>query len=140
MKKIAVLLIGLTIAIGSCKKEDKDDTQTEPSNKEKIMGTWKLLEIFYEDYEDGVKVNEDYDSDIMDLIFTDGNYLIIEGYTDTVSSGNWSVTEDSLFLGIDDYLLKKLTTSELEIMEQHSVMGPDSVTYRTDITVSFDKK
>lgn len=140
MKKIAVLLIGLAISIGSCKKEDKDDTQTEPSNKEKIMGTWKLLEIFYEDYEDGVKVNEDYDSDIMDLIFTDGNYLIIEGYTDTVSSGNWSVTEDSLFLGIDDYLLKKLTTSELEIMEQHSVMGPDSVTYRTDITVSFDKK
>lgn len=133
--------MGLAIAVSSCKKEDKDETQPEPSNSEKIMGTWKLREIFYEDYEDDVKVNEDYDSEVMSLIFTEQGYVIVEGYTDTIASGSWGVTTDSLFLyGEAGYILNKLTTTELEFMERYSEMGPDSVVYRTDMTVSFDKK
>ena len=141
MRNLALLLVAFSIAISGCKRADKEVPKPKLSNQEKILGAWKLQEILYEDYENDVKVNEAYDSDVIDMTFTETHYTIVQGYTDTISRGTWDVTSDSLYLfNESEYLLKSLTETEMEIMEQSPEIITDSVVYRTDITVRFEKK
>lgn len=140
MKKLALLSLGLMITLASCEEKEEDKTiQTPPS--ELILGTWDLDKIHYVEFENGQKVDEDYDSDYLQLIFTSNTYWMTEGTQDTIDFGSYTLTADSLILNGDDggrFQLNKLTKTELEFYFEDEYTY-DSTHYRDEITVYFEK-
>lgn len=141
MKKLALLSIGLVVALVSCKgKDEEKNTNLPPS--ELILGTWNLDKIHAITFENGVKADEEIDTELWRMIVEPNYYTMVDDATGDQLIGLYTLTADSLFLTQDGdvipFKLNKLSKNELYFTQVDKYMF-DSIQYRDEITFMFEK-
>lgn len=138
MKRLALLAMGLTVALCSCKESEE---KTLPA-AELIQGTWKLDMIHVEEFENGKKVGSEIAYEQWNMTFSETHYSIVDYRSFETTSGPYSLTADSLFL-LDGgefiaFKLKELSEKQLSFT-QYDEYAFDSLSYRDELTYMFGR-
>ena len=160
MKKILLLLFAFTLSLASCKKDDKDDSNTEPAPQtyeQRIEGEWDLVAVSYDteipdltgggsptpiagngkDVSGDFNLTRDPNRVVYDLNFKAeldpfGTGSGFEIPVNFESSGDWTTTSDASKLIVTDDMGEEIIF-DVEVNEQNKQVFSSAITESVDL-------
>jgi hypothetical protein len=119
MKKLIFLSAFACLAIASCKK---DDPAPQKTTAEKVLGSWKIQNVVFNDYysnADHITTTNGSASDFVEFRNDGKSYSLFQGFRDT---STYSVPNDnSIILDGETFSIKTLTDNQFTLYNKEVI-------------------